>query len=47
VSGYVSLQVDALLFPWDFGEDFNNVQQGILFVMKEFCQGFAPLVNEK
>jgi len=45
--GDKSLQIDSLLLAWEFREEFNNVQQGMLFVIAEVCQGFsALLVNE-
>ncbi len=39
-----SVQIDSLLLAWEFREEFNNVQQGMLFVIGQVCHGFSPLV---
>jgi hypothetical protein len=39
-----SLQIDSLLFDWEFREELNNVQQCMMFVTARVCQGFFPLV---
>ncbi len=45
--GDKSLNIDSLLLAWEFREEFNNLQRGMLFVIAEVCQGFsALLVNE-
>jgi hypothetical protein len=31
-------------FDWEFREEFNNVQQGMLLVIAQVCQGFYPLL---
>ncbi len=40
----MSLKIDYLLLAGGFREEFNNVQQGILFVIAKFCQGFSALL---
>jgi hypothetical protein len=39
-----SLQIDFLLLDWEFREELNNVQQCMMFVTTQVCQGFSPLV---
>jgi hypothetical protein len=39
-----SLQIDSLLLDWEFQEKLNNVQQCMIFVTAQVCQGFSPLL---
>jgi hypothetical protein len=39
-----NLQIDSLLLDWEFREELNNVQQCMMFVTAQVCQGFSPLV---
>jgi hypothetical protein len=39
-----SLQIDSLLFDWELREELNNVQEGMIFVTAQVCQGFSPLL---
>jgi hypothetical protein len=32
------------LLDWELREEFNSVQQGMLFVIAQVCQGFSPLL---
>jgi hypothetical protein len=32
------------LFDWELREELNNVQQGMIFVTAQVCQGFSPTV---
>jgi len=32
------------LFDWVLKEEFKNVQQGMIFVIAQVCQGFSPLL---
>jgi hypothetical protein len=42
-----SPQSDSLLLAWELRQEFNNVQQRILFVTGKDIQGFSPiLLNE-
>jgi hypothetical protein len=38
------LQIDSLLFDWELREELNKVQQGMIFVTAQVCQGFSPLL---
>ncbi len=33
------VQIDSLLFDSELREEFNNVQQGMIFVTAQVCQG--------
>jgi hypothetical protein len=42
-----SWQNDSLMLAWELRQEFNNVQQRILFVTGKDIQGFSPiLLNE-
>jgi hypothetical protein len=38
------LQIDSLLFDWELREELNNMQQGMILVTAQVCQGFSPLL---
>jgi hypothetical protein len=38
------VQIDSLLFDWVLKEEFKNVQQGMIFVIAQVCEGFSPVL---